>query len=101
MESNRNLTTAGEQLTNIGRDDSSCSDDGIDNQSAQFYFGRVTPPKSLIATDRLKAACILADNKIGNHVGQTKAELSSDSLDELLTGLDKKKMDMTTLSNSV
>lgn len=99
MESNQNSTTASEQQNNTERDDSSCSDEGIDHQSAQFYFERLTPPKSLLSTDRLKSACVLDETKLGNHVGSKNASLKSDSLDELIAVLEQKDMDMTTLSN--
>lgn len=99
MESNHNSTTASEQRNNTERDDSSCSDEGIDNQSAQSYFDRVTPPQSLLSTDRLKSACVLDETILGNHVGSKNAVLKSDSVNDFIDDLEQKDMDMTTLSN--
>ncbi|XP_043071924.1 stromal interaction molecule homolog isoform X3 [Drosophila grimshawi] len=94
IDSNSRGSTSASAVTNhITRDDSSCSDEGTDNQSVQFYIGRITPPISMLATDRFRP---LEEIKACNHVGLSNATSTNDSP----TCLEQNISSMTTLSNS-
>ncbi|XP_030381468.1 uncharacterized protein LOC115629208 [Scaptodrosophila lebanonensis] len=81
---NRSTLTVGSVLnnTNAMRDDSSCSEDGTDNQSVQFYLGSIAPSPAIITSEKTRPLYPLPAQdgvSVINDISQAHSALSTTS----------------------